>query len=251
MIPHLLLGGRSGATVEEAAPEQDYWLSYSDLMAGLLMVFTLMLLATLYSYQSGIQGIREILLIRTDVVQRLEQEFQQGEARLVQVQPDGTVRFADQVLFDENSAVLSGSGKEQLSAFAARYVTILFANPDFEAFRQQLDAIVVEGHTNDNGTYAYNLRLSQERALAVMEVLLGQATGFESQLQRYVTANGRSFAALVCANGEVDNESSIAPDSRCATRGGVDKERSRRIEIRLELRDRALLEQLLRLLDEA
>jgi len=249
MIPQVLLSpGPAGQQPPD--PDQDYWMSYSDLLAGLLLVFTLMLLAALYSYQSGVEGVREILEVRQDVVESLREQFREGDTRLVEVQPDGTIRFADEVLFAEGSALLSDSGQMQLAAFARQYVRLLFGNPDFEPFREQLEAIVVEGHTNDNGTYGYNLRLSQERAVAVMEVLLGEAAEFGSELQRFVTANGRSFAELVCMDGEVDIEGSTDPERRCATNGGVDKERSRRIEIRFQLRDGVLLQQLLQLLDE-
>ena len=44
-----------------------------------------------------------------------------------------------------------------------------------EDFRDQLKRIVVEGHTNDDGTYELNLGLSHARSLAVMQVLLEEA----------------------------------------------------------------------------
>ena len=241
---------RSPGEHEQEPKDQDYWLSYSDLMAGLLMVFTLMLLAALYSYQSGVEGVREILSVRQEVVENLQREFQEGQTRLVEVQPDGTVRFADQVLFGEDSAILSREGREQLVSFSEQYVRILFGNPRFAPFRDQLQAIVVEGHTNDNGTYAYNLRLSQARAYAVMEVLLAGAVGYGRELQKYLTANGRSFSELVCADGLVDVENSVDPELRCG-RAGVDKVASRRIEIRFQLRDGILLQGLLDLLEDA
>lgn len=54
-LPFTDPGGPAG---EPASDPQDYWLSYSDLMAGLLMVFALMLLVALYHYQSGVEGVR-------------------------------------------------------------------------------------------------------------------------------------------------------------------------------------------------
>ena len=49
-----------GRRAPEPSPdkEPEYWLSYSDLMAGLLMVFALMLMAALYQ-----QGTRECQLM--------------------------------------------------------------------------------------------------------------------------------------------------------------------------------------------
>lgn len=251
MIPQLPLRG-SGRTPEQELPDQDYWLSYSDLLAGLLMVFTLMLLAALYTYQSGVDGVREILAVRQELVETLRAEFQEGETRVVEIQPDGTVRFSDDVGFLEDSVSLEPEVDSVVRAFAGQYLDVLFGDARFEGFRSELEAIVVEGHTNDNGGYKYNLSLSQRRAYTVMEVMLDEAREeYEADLQRLITANGRSFAELVCLNGEVDLESSTAPDTtlRCAGRGGVDLKKSRRIEIRFQLKDRELLEQLLALLD--
>lgn len=248
MIPQLL-SRPAPSDAERWEANQEYWLSYSDLMAGLLMVFTLMLLAALYSYQSGVEGVREVLAIRQEVVETLEGAFE-GEERIVEVQPDGTVRFADQVLFSEGSAALTATGQEQLEIFARQYVQTLFGEPSTESFRDQLEAIVVEGHTNDNGSYAYNLALSQARAFAVMQVLLSTAVEHRADLERYVTANGRSFSKLVCQDGTVDTEFSTDPERRCLVAGGVDKEASRRIEIRFALKDGEILAELLQLLDD-
>lgn len=243
-------GRTQGTARGDSGPaKHDYWLSYSDLMAGLLMVFTLMLLVALLSYQSGIEGVREMLMVRQEVVDSLRKAFEDDDDLVIEVQPDGTIRFADRVLFEEGRWELSPQGEEQLASFAHKYVGVLFGRPQFAPFREQLEALVIEGHTNDNGTYEYNLALSQARASTVMGVLLNVGAEYQRDLQRYVTANGRSFAALVCRNGEVDFENSVDPDRRCADRGGVDKEASRRIEIRFQLHDGELLAGLLELLD--
>ena len=79
-----------------------------------------------------------------------------------------------------------------------------------------------------------------QRAKAVMDVMLEESKrpiDYESELQRYVTANGRSFAELICNDGSVDTVYSTDPIRRCGERGGVDREKSRRIEIRFEYND--------------
>lgn len=212
---------------EEPSEEQEYWMSISDLMAGLLMVFALMLLAALYQYQSGVEGIREIVSVRDSVVQDLKDEFDSREGQAINVDENGVVRFADNVLFGQGSATVSPDGREQLTAFARRYLSVLLGN---ELFRTQLRSIVIEGHTNDDGSYEYNLDLSQRRALSVMIVLLGESGDFREDLQELVTANGRSFSDLLYLN----DQDSV-----------VDKEGSRRIEIHFRLNDDELLEQIL------
>lgn len=223
---------------EEERPdsqEPEYWLSYSDLMAGLLMAFALMLMVALYQqgrreceivvYEATADTIRTLLDTRQRVIRELQEQYVAGGQ--VEVDSSGTVRFAGSLLFDQASAEVSPDGRVELAAFAKEYFPRLLGNPDF---RSQLKRIVVEGHTNDDGSYEFNLALSHNRSLAVMEVLLEEAEAHRDDLQQFVTANGRSFADLV-----------RFPDGR------VDRVSSRRIEIQFQMDDQALAQRVLEL----
>ena len=215
--------------------EQDYWLSYSDLMAGLLMAFALMLMAALHQglmrdcqifvYESTADAIKRLLDSRQGVIHELQERFDGGDR--VVVDSAGTVRFAGSLLFEQGSAVVSHEGRVELASFAKDYFPLLL---DDAALRSQLKRIVVEGHTNDDGTYELNLGLSHSRSLAVMMVLLEASGTYRNDLEHLVTANGRSFADLV-----------HFPD------GSVDKAGSRRIEIRFQMDDQTLAQRVLQL----
>lgn len=206
--------------------EQEYWLSYSDLMAGLLMVFALMLFSALHHYQRRVVEVRDILEVRRQIAAALQESLDDVPGLSVEVDSTtGVIRFGDDILFDEGSAVLRADGRVQLAAFADNYFSVLFGNPDYV---EQLEEVVVEGHTNDNGSYMYNLKLSQDRAYAVMAYLLASAEGRADYLKTYVTANGRSFSRVITTAD-----------------GRVDKERSRRIEIRFRLKDEAIIRQIM------
>jgi chemotaxis protein MotB len=217
---------RTPAILAQESQEQEYWLSYSDVMAGLLMVFALMLFSALHHYQRRVVEVRDILEVRRQIATSLMETFGQVPSLNVEVDSTtGAIRFRDQILFDEASAVLRPEGRAQLEAFATNYFAVLLGTP---AYIEQLDEVVVEGHTNDNGPYMYNLRLSQDRAYAVMEFLLNNANLPSTDLKRFVTANGRSYARLVMTD-----------------EGEVDKERSRRIEIRFRLKDEEIIRRLM------
>ena len=215
--------------------EPEYWLSYSDLMAGLLMAFALMLMVALYEegaqdcmigvYETTADAIEEILDARQRVIRQLRDRFSSSEE--IDVNSAGTVRFAGNLLFDQASAEVSAQGRAQLSAFADDYFPLLLDDP---VIRDQLRRIVVEGHTNDDGTYELNLDLSHSRSLAVMLVLLEAAGSYRDDLEDLVTANGRSFADLI-----------LMEDGR------VDKAGSRRIEIRFEMDDGTVVDRVLEL----
>lgn len=228
-----LFGRRSASRPGSQEPE--YWLSYSDLMAGLLMAFALMLMAALHQegrrecqlvvYEATADTMKKLLDTRHRVIRELQARFDAGDR--VEVDSAGTVRFAGSLLFDQASAEVSSDGRVELATFARDYFPLLL---DDAAFRSQLKRIVVEGHTNDDGSYELNLALSHNRSLAVMEVLLDEAEGYRDDLERFVTANGRSFADLV-----------RFPD------GSVDKAGSRRIEIQFQMDDRTLAQRVLEL----
>ena len=215
--------------------EQDYWLSYSDLMAGLLMAFALMLMAALHQglmrdcqifvYENTADAIKRLLDSRQGVIHELQERFDAGDR--VVVDSAGTVRFAGSLLFEQGSAVVSPDGRIELASFAKDYFPLLL---DDAALRSQLKRIVVEGHTNDDGTYELNLGLSHSRSLTVMMVLLESSGVYRNDLEQLVTANGRSFADLV-----------RFPD------GSVDKAGSRRIEIRFQMDDQTLAQRVLQL----
>lgn len=207
---------------------ETYWMSYGDLFAGLLLVFALILLSALYFYQSRIEGVGNIINLRAEIVEDLRDAFAGQEPQLVAIEDDGTVRFQNTLLFDQNSAELRMEARQQIEVFAEQYIRVILGTP---RFRDHISRIVVEGHTNDDGEYFYNLQLSQDRAYTVMEAMM---SGTEGQwfplLMEKMTAVGRSYADLIY---EDDAETL------------VDSEASRRTVVRLDLDDRAVVEELL------
>src|SRR5690606_17874858 len=90
--------------------------------------------------------------------------------------------------------------------------------------------IIVEGHTDTEGGYIYNLRLSQNRAFSVVEVVLHPDFPnfmYQENLESIITANGRSYSEPIY------NES-----------GTIDPDKSRRVEFKFRLKDELVLEKL-------
>jgi chemotaxis protein MotB len=222
----------------EGNREQEYWLSYSDLLAGLLMVFALVLFAALKHYGGIIEEAGRIAATRTQIVALLQELVEEDQSGVTVDPITGTVRFPDGVLFDQARWELSASGRQQLSAFADRYFTVLLERPEI---RDEIRTIVIEGHTNDDGSYEYNLDLSQRRASSVMSHFLTTASVHGQELKSLVAASGRSYMDLI------ECEPGVAYEYECPP-GEPDKVSSRRIEIVLRLKDEELLERVRQLL---
>ena len=146
----------------------------------------------------------------------------------------GAIAFTGAVLFDSGKNELKDSGKRLLNAFIPVYVRTLMS----EENEGYVGEIIIEGHTDTDGSYLNNLALSQARALAVATYCLGpEMTGLTSRekevLQTILTANGRSFADPVYMADGVT----------------VDKEASRRVVFKFRMKDAEMIDQMSAILE--
>ena len=114
---------------------------------------------------------------------------------------------------------MKSEGKDYLDGFIPVYVNLLLNDKEI---KNELSQIIIEGHTDNVGSYIYNMELSQKRAFEVVKYIYTEMKDFEgkSELEKYITANGRSKIKVV------KNEN-----------GEVNKEKSRRVEFQFKLKE--------------
>lgn len=171
--------------------ENPFWISFSDLMAGLLLVFILLLSVALLAIQEKSE---ERLDIKQEIVLLLLEEFQDKYDIKINTET-GTITVSEGILFNFDRADLKLEGKVFLENFIPKYAEILFDNPKI---RNEIAAVIVEGHTDREGTYNYNMDLSLQRALNVVEYVFSNEFpdfDYKEILREKLTANGRSFMA--------------------------------------------------------
>lgn len=113
----------------------------------------------------------------------------------------GALSLDSRVLFGYDSAELSEEGRESLTEFLRDYMRAVFD----ENGNTDVSWIVIEGHTDTDGSYDYNLDLSENRAYAVMEFCIEQYP----MLADYLVAVGCSYDDPVYReDGTVDMEAS-------------------------------------------
>ena len=186
--------------------------------------------ALLAAQQSEID---KLIGMRSRIIEELRDELRGAGLDAVVDKNTGAIAFTGAVLFDSGKNQLKDSGKALLNAFIPVYIRTLMSeeNEDYVA------EIIIEGHTDTDGSYLSNLALSQERALAVVTYCLsGEMTGLSSAekqvLQSIITANGRSYSDPV-----------YAPD------GTVDKEASRRVVFKFRMKDSEMIDQMSEILE--
>ena len=143
----------------------------------------------------------------------------------------GDIVLDSAVLFKTGSSEIQADGKYLLERFIPVYLEVLL-RPEYSDY---LGQIVIEGHTDDVGTWESNMKLSQERAYEVMMYVLSmyeEGSAERELLQQLLTATGRSETDLVYYPGTTV----------------VDQDSSRRVEFKFSLKDAEMIEEMNRLL---
>ena len=148
----------------------------------------------------------------------------------VKLDKSGSLRISSNILFDKDKSVLKEEAKKELEEVFTRYIMTLIVNPEVKPY---LDKIIIEGHTDSDGGYLYNLNLSQARAYSVMNFLLSLKLAKEYDIKKYILASGRSYL-----------------DPILDKNGKEDKEASRRIEIKFLLKNDQAMKEIERILDD-
>ncbi len=164
--------------------------------------------------------IKNLTGIRIKVVQELKSKLGQK----INIDPNsGAIRLPSGILFDVGSYELKPEAKKQLKETLQPYLEVLLNDADI---RDNIDHIMIEGHTDSDGSYMHNLDLSQKRAYAVMAFIYSWDESKNALLQRYISAIGRSYSDRIFKNGLED------------------KDASRRIEIKFSLSNKKAIEEI-------
>ena len=201
--------------------ENAFSLSTGDLMASLLFIFILLLMGALLEVQEKAEQDEEIVKrydqIKTQLYIDLQEEFKK-DLTVWRATIDSTlcIRFQEpSMLFDEGEDVLKDKFKEILDDFFPRYIAVL----NRPQYRDNIEEIRIEGHTNTNGGYYSNMKLSQDRTRAVLEYCFSLMPDNDIMwLKGLVTANGLSSSHLIMTkNGEEDKDLSRRVEFRVRT----------------------------------
>ena len=174
----------------------------------------------------------DIIGVRSELVEALKAEFENDELSIAVDEQTGAITFDSNIMFDYNKDTLTDSGKEFLDEFLPRYVNILLG----EKYRPYVSEILIEGHTDTDGNYIFNLDLSQKRAYSVAEYCMSDDTNVLSDealeaLRSVVSVTGRSYS------------SPIYDES-----GEVDMVASRRVEFLFRLKDEEMIREMIDIL---
>ena len=175
--------------------------------------------------QSQKAKIKSLTGIKLKVIAALKNEL--GSKIAIDKQ-SGSLRLASNILFGSGSATLKEEAKIELKQAFEEYIGALVTNTKI---KPHLDRIIIEGHTDSDGGYLYNLNLSQKRAFAVMNFLLSLDFAREHNIKPLMIASGRAYLDAISIDGVED------------------KDASRRIEIKFRLKNEDAMHEIEKVLD--
>lgn len=215
---------RAGGEGQEA-----HWLSVSDLMAGLMMVFLFIAIALMRTAILERNMIKEIAVAYRDnqvaIYEALSQEFEKDLERWDADIDRQTLAFefhAPDVLFGRGETEVRPDFRAILSDFFPRYLEVL------DGFRDSIDEIRIEGHTSsdwggaasETDAYFLNMRLSQGRTRSVLEYVydLPAIVAERDWVKQHFAAVGFSSSRVVLdESGAEDPEHSRRVSFRVVT----------------------------------
>lgn len=172
--------------VDSHEDESSVFLSISDLMSALLMLFVLLLITVLIKLTKQQQDITRI------IVGELEKKLAANDIEAVVDPETGDVSLRDSILFDRNSSALKPAGKQNLEKLMPIYGQVLFEN---KMIANQVSRVVIEGHTSAYGKSDENMKLSLLRSWEVANYTLYKMPfpnkGHKKQLEEKIMISGR------------------------------------------------------------
>lgn len=214
--------------------KHNVWMSVSDLMTGLMIIFLFIAIA----YMSRVQQNQSVLTDYVETKQKLHdklvKEFEGDTLKWqMAIGTDLSMKFNNPtVLFAQGSWDLTPQFKDILNEFLPRYFGILLK----DTLRSKIQEIRLEGHTDnvpfpslDKDPYVANVILSQLRSLSVLKYFRNMPAyqNYSPQQQRlleyWFTSNGLSYGK------SLDNEGNYTIHSG----EPINLQKSRRVEFRI------------------
>ncbi|MEH6628882.1 MAG: OmpA family protein [Motiliproteus sp.] len=165
--------------------ESGAWLSISDLMSGLLMVFALLLIVSLAQLLELTEQSKSKRVI---IIEGLQQGLEKADISSAVNAETGAIALSETVLFNKGSARLKTSGKRFLDELIPIYSQVIFQSQDIA---DEVLYLVIEGHSDREGSSQNAMKLSLDRAYSVVAYIHTMTFPYKGAFIRKILAAGR------------------------------------------------------------
>lgn len=193
----------------EENTENIFWITMTDLMTGLVLVFAVLFF---YTYLNNHIEILEQNLAKEEASKALQETLRKQDIEATIDSTSGVVKISDLELFETGSYQLSQKGKIYLDKFAPSYLNSIFSN---EYLSKNVEKIIIQGHTDsqtfkgkfsEDEQYMKNMELSLNRAFTVANYMSNTPYNKENgnKLRKMILVEGASFSNPIFVNGKED-----------------------------------------------
>lgn len=171
--------------------EDNYFVSMTDLMVGLLLIFIIMLMFFALQFKETIHEQEAIDNARSDILTEMKRLLEEDGVTVLLDLDQGVLRLPESVLFESGEAEFNSYGDSAIRALARSLERVLpcytkgirSTRMGCEGEPVLVDAVLIEGHTDDDPVrkssrpWRDNLELSTRRATNTYRALLAAASG--------------------------------------------------------------------------
>jgi len=182
--------------------ESPFWISFSDLMSALMTLFLVVMAVTLVAVTKNVTAEEEAKILREGAIRNVMEKIKKAssEKRVEVNESTYQINLGEIVRFE--------SGKYEIQTDAAKflrdYIPVLLNAKSTPEGEKWMRRVVVEGFTDQDGTYLYNLGLSLDRSQSVVCALFAKPATDErplsnaqlDQIQDLFLVGGYSFNSV-------------------------------------------------------
>jgi chemotaxis protein MotB len=174
----------------DVVEEENYFISMTDMMVGLVFIFIILLMyfaVQLNRTKEDLDKTRDTLTnadqTRTEILKDLERSLKKEGIEVSIDTQNGVLRLPEALLFNPNESVLPQDRVPKLNLVAEALASILPAYTDIAAPSEgdsgprrpekahKIEAVFIEGHTDDTGLVDSNWVLSAARAITTFKAI--------------------------------------------------------------------------------
>jgi outer membrane protein OmpA-like peptidoglycan-associated protein len=230
--------------------EESIWVSLSDMMTGLMIIFMFIAISYILQMQKKQEESRALLQeykkSKIDLYNDLDSAFRQDfQTWKVELCKDLSIKFTNpEILFESGKTEIRPYFQEILDSFLPRYFDLLLQ----PQYIQTIEEVRIEGHTDtvpapqfDNDPYIANVILSQLRSTETLKYFKNmeyyrRLPFYKKEIIRYwLTANGLSYGRTLDADGKLS----------LISEKPIDNQKSRRVEFRIVTGSEKIVEKIM------
>ncbi len=227
-------------TQEHALEEENYFVSMTDLMVGLVFIFIILLMYYVVQFKKETQELSGANTTRAEILEELKKTLKEQGVQIEVDQDNGILRLPSAILFDSGNAQLSEEGRQNVRKLAEALLDVL---PCYAVMAEEakwkgdraclgthkIESVYIEGHTDSDPVTNVNF-IKDNWDLSVM-----RATNTYREMLRgvpeleYVQVEKYSLHKQVIIRETIMSVSGYGPQRPVSE----NKDENRRIDLRL------------------